>query len=221
MPCIPPMLSPLGHETFVEEGVPPASAPSPESRPQAEDNHDTSKGSRSPEASYNELQDFLQNREQKRRLYPRAVLVGALAGLLAVAFRWSLVGSEALRHWLIRWAHQYPQWGWLLPMLFGAVGAELAIQLVRSIAPEASGSSIPHLKAVLLGLRSVRWQRILPVKFIGGVLAIGGGLGLGREGPTVQMGGVVGEAASRWLKVTPRHRQTLIAAVRHLQTPRA
>jgi CIC family chloride channel protein len=113
---------------------------------------------------------------------------------------------------MILWAHQHPQWGWLLPMLFGAVGAGLAIQLVRSIAPEASGSGIPHVKAVVLGLRSMRWQRILPVKFIGGALAIGAGLGLGREGPTVQMGGAVGEAVSQWLKVTTRHRQTLIAA---------
>jgi chloride channel protein, CIC family len=50
------------------------------------------------------------------------------------------------------------------------------------------------------------------VKFVGGALAIGSGLGLGREGPTVQMGGAVGEVVSQWLKVTPRQRQTLVAA---------
>jgi CIC family chloride channel protein len=192
--------------------VPPSSDPSPESRPQAADEQNTSGSSRSPETADTEFRHIVQSREQKRRLYPRAVLVGALAGLLAVAFQWSLVGSEALRYQLILWAHQYPQWGWLLPMLFGAVGAGVAIQMVRNIAPETSGSGIPHLKVVLLGLRSMRWQRILPVKFIGGALAIGSGLGLGREGPTVQMGGAVGEAVSRWLQVSPRHRQTLIAA---------
>ena len=35
---------------------------------------------------------------------------------------------------------------------------------------------------------------------------------LGREGPTVQMGGAVGDAISKWLKVPPRERRTLIAA---------
>jgi CIC family chloride channel protein len=192
--------------------VPPPADPSPESRPQAVDDQNTSGTSWSPEATHTEFQDILHSREQKRRLYPRAVLVGALAGLLAVAFQWSLAGSEALRQRMTLWAHQYPQWGWLVPMLFGAVGAGLATQMVRNLAPEASGSGVPHLKAVVLGLRSMRWQRILPVKFIGGALAIGAGLGLGREGPTVQMGGAVGEAVSRWLKVPPRHRQALIAA---------
>ena len=48
--------------------------------------------------------------------------------------------------------------------------------------------------------------------FLGGVISIGSGLALGREGPTVQMGGAVGDAISGWLKVSPRERLTLISA---------
>jgi chloride channel protein, CIC family len=156
--------------------------------------------------------DFLQTQEQRRKVFPRALLVGLLAGALAVAFRWALTGSDLVRTALLTWAHRYPAWGWLLPTLFGAVGAGLAVVLVSSLAPEAAGSGIPHLKAVLYRLRSLRWRRILPIKFFGGVFAIGSGLALGREGPTVQMGGAVGAAVAEWLQVTPRERQTLIAA---------
>jgi CIC family chloride channel protein len=159
-----------------------------------------------------EQRDFLQTQEQRRKVFPCAILVGVLAGALAVAFRWALAGGDTVRNGLVAWAHRYPAWGWLLPTLFGAAGAGLAVSLVNSLAPETAGSGIPHLKAILYRLRSLRWRRILPVKFFGGAFAIGSGLALGQEGPTVQMGGAVGAAVAEWLKVTPRERQTLIAA---------
>jgi chloride channel protein, CIC family len=152
---------------------------------------------------------FLYQRQQRRGLYPRAVLVGLLAGLLAIAFGEALEQLEHLRHSLILWAQQLPRWGWIFPVLFGAIGAALAVGMVRNFAPEAAGSGIPHLKAVIL--RPMAWQRIIAIKFLGGASAIGGGLALGREGPTVQMGGAVGAAVGRILKVTRRQRQTLIA----------
>src|SRR5262249_56155016 len=83
---------------------------------------------------------------------------------------------------------------------------------VRGRGAEGGGSGIGHRKAVLAGVGSMRWQAVLPVKFLGGALGIGSGLALGREGPTVQMGGALGAAVSQWLHVTPRERQTLIAA---------
>lgn len=159
-----------------------------------------------------EIRTYMSLQGQRRRLFPRAMLVGLLAGGAAVLFRWALEYGDTLRDWLIVWAHQYPTWGWLLPMGVGALGAGGVVSLVRFFAPEAAGSGIPHLKAVLARLRSLRWQGILPVKFVGGALGIGSGLALGREGPTVQMGGALGAAVSHWLQVTPRERQTLIAA---------
>jgi CIC family chloride channel protein len=159
-----------------------------------------------------QMRDYFYIQGQRRKLFPRALLVGALAGGLAVAFRWALEGGELLRNWLIAWAHDASPWSWLVPPLAGALSAGLAVALVHRIAPEAAGSGIPHLKAVLYWFRSMRWQAILPVKFFGGLLGIGGGLALGREGPTVQMGGALGAAVAHWLQVSPRERQTLIAA---------
>jgi len=159
-----------------------------------------------------ELQEDLHIREQRRRMFPRAALVGLGAGLLASLFRIVLAEADVFRNSLLEWAHRYPYFGWLFPTFFSIAAALISVLLVRNLAPETSGSGVPHLKAVLHRLRVLDWRRVLPVKFIAGVAALGGGLALGREGPTVQMGGAVGDAISKWLKVPARERRTLIAA---------
>lgn len=159
-----------------------------------------------------ELEDFLEVKQQRRWIFPRAALVGVGAGLVALAFRASLTGADNLRTKIITWAHTLPAAGWIFPILFTLTGGLVSVILVRRFAPEASGSGIPHLEAVLHRYRKLDWKRVLPVKFIGGVIAIGSGLALGREGPTVQMGGAIGDATSRLLKVSERERFTLISA---------
>ena len=74
---------------------------------------------------------------------------------------------------------------------------------MRRFSPEAAGSGIPHLKTVVLGERQMTWRRLLPVKFFAGVCGIGGGLALGREGPTIQMGGATGIMVSEWFQIRP------------------
>jgi CIC family chloride channel protein len=162
--------------------------------------------------AHSEIQEYLLVSQQRRRLFPRAALVGLAAGLVAIAFRAILLAGDNLRGAMLVWAHHAPLAGWLLPILFGAAGATLSVIMVRRVAPEAAGSGIPHLEAVLHRMRELNWRRVLPVKFFGGALALGAGLALGREGPTVQMGGSMGAAISDWLEVPTRDRLVLIAA---------
>jgi CIC family chloride channel protein len=159
-----------------------------------------------------EIQEDLIIRSQRRRMFPRAALVGLGAGLVASLFRIVLSVLDSVRNGLIEWSHQFQFLGWLFPLFFGVLGAILSVVIVRRFAPETSGSGIPHIEAVLHRLRTLDWKRVLPVKFVAGSLAIGGGLALGREGPSVHMGGAVGDAVSRWLKIPSQERRTLIAA---------
>jgi chloride channel protein, CIC family len=168
--------------------------------------------SQTSEVVQREIRDFVRAHEARRQQYPRAILVGLIAGAVAVLFRWLLFAGDVARDSLLVRLHRFPQWGWLVLPLVGAVTGSIAGWLTRHYAPEASGSGIPHIKAVLLHLRSLRWQRILPVKFVAGVIGIAGGLSLGREGPTVQMGAAAGQAVAQLLRVPARSRMTLIAA---------
>lgn len=149
---------------------------------------------------------------RRRQLWPRAAVVGILAGLMAVAFRGVLLLGDQWRNAAIGNAQNWGLIGILVPMLIGAIGAGLGVWLVQRFAPETAGSGIPHLRAVILRWRGMVPGRILPIKFLGGVLAIGSGMALGREGPTVQMGGTLGFVAADFFKSSRRERATLIAA---------
>ena len=122
-----------------------------------------------------------------------AAVVGTVAGLLGVAFEKAVNGVMAMRlsglsifsdYWILMW-----------PLTFVVSGllAMSGYYLVRRFAPEAGGSGIPEIEGALEELRPVRWWRVIPVKFFGGIGTLSAGMVLGREGPTVQMGANVGK----------------------------
>jgi len=119
------------------------------------------------------------------------LLAGALTGLVATLFRVLLEQAEQLRVVLIGHAQAMGAAGFGLVVVVPAVMALLAAWLVRRFQPHATGSGIPHVEAVLHGKISPSGSGLAVVKFIGGLLAIGGGLVLGREGPSVQMGAAI------------------------------
>lgn len=116
-----------------------------------------------------------------------ALVAGALAGLVGAVFGLSLVEADRLRGVLIERAHGWEAAGILIVVAACAAATALAARLVRRFSPHASGSGIPYVEAVLRGKLPPAPFLLIPVKFLGGVLAIGAGLALGREGPTVQM----------------------------------
>jgi CIC family chloride channel protein len=117
-----------------------------------------------------------------------ALLVGIAAGAVGALFRIALAHADQLRNALIEWAQQEGAVGFLLVLAICSLAPFVAAWLVRRVSPYASGSGIPHVEAVLAQRIPIAPFRLIWVKFVGGVLAIGSGLALGREGPTVQMG---------------------------------
>jgi CIC family chloride channel protein len=143
-----------------------------------------------------------------------AVAAGAWAGLVVSAFRLALRFAEGWRERIVIGSHALPT-ALGLPLLAGgtSAGVAAATWMVRRYSPFAAGSGIPQVEAALAqDLRLVPLARLVLVKFVGGVLAIGAGLALGPEGPSVQMGAagarMIGDSLRRpWADV-----RALIAA---------
>ena len=83
--------------------------------------------------------------------------------------------------------------GWLAAALLAGFLVALAAFLVRRFTPEAVGSGINEVEGVIHHIRPpLRWWRVIPVKFVGGLAAMTSGLVIGREGPTVHIGAAFG-----------------------------
>jgi CIC family chloride channel protein len=83
------------------------------------------------------------------RLAATAFIVGAATGCVGAIFRLLLVHADRLRDTTITWAHGHTIWGFLIVVGACAVATLFAAWLVRQFSPHASGSGIPHVKAVL------------------------------------------------------------------------
>src|SRR5262245_36576407 len=116
-----------------------------------------------------------------------ALVVGAVAGLVGAIFRLTLVHADRLRDVVIDWAHGRATAGFLFIVAACALATFMAAWLVRRFSPHAVGSGIPHVEAVLHEQVPPAPYGLGLVKFVGGLLAIGSGLALGREGPSVQI----------------------------------
>ncbi|PVB63241.1 H(+)/Cl(-) exchange transporter ClcA [Labrenzia sp. 011] len=141
----------------------------------------------------------------------KAALVGLLVGGLATVFH---SGVEFL---FAQYASLRTSLGtgflpYAVSIAISGAGVAAAFVLVQRVAPEAAGSGIQEIEGAMEDKRPLHWSRVLIVKFFGGLLALGSGLVLGREGPTIHMGAMTAEAFSRSQGLSPSDHKGLLAA---------
>lgn len=130
-------------------------------------------------------------------LIGEGILVGAVAGLVVLLYR---VALEYAGEWLnevLAFTGQSIAYmaSWLAVLL---VMAWIVSRLLK-FEPMISGSGIPQLKGEMTGMFDQCWWKVLAAKFVGGFLCIFGGLALGREGPSIQIGAMAGKGVSKCL----------------------
>ena len=131
-------------------------------------------------------------------LIGEGLIVGGIAGLVIVLYRMFLEYAGQWMNMILAFCRGNPVRiaGWFLALL---VLAWLVGRLLK-YEPMISGSGIPQLEGEMTGKLDQRWWRVLPAKFLGGFLCLLGGLALGREGPSIQLGAMVGKGVSKGME---------------------
>ncbi|MBD2005130.1 MULTISPECIES: chloride channel protein [Cyanophyceae] len=146
-------------------------------------------------------------RPRRRVAIAEACLIGLVSGLSGVLLK---VSVGALGSWRVHASHFLPAWI-VLPAIGVSFGF-LSGWLVERQSPEAAGSGIPYVKAALAQFPIALNLRVAIVKLLSSILALGSGLTLGRQGPTVHVGAAVAAQLSHWVPTSPDHRRQMIAA---------
>lgn len=128
---------------------------------------------------------------EKLRLTLEGVLVGIVSGIIVSMFRWSIAHSLKIFQGLYIAARSNILLVVGLTLLMIIVAIFVGYLLKKE--PNISGSGIPQVEAQLGGEMQMNWWSILWRKFVGGIMSIGPGLFLGREGPSIQLGAAVGQ----------------------------
>jgi len=131
------------------------------------------------------LSRYLQKLPKKTRAIVLTCLYGIVAGVAAVLFHKTI---QWLFNGTIAYFATLSAKGFLIGSLLTMTTTSLAVGwLLNQLSREASGSGIPQLKiAFWKDFGQIPW-RVTWVKFVAGVLSIGGGASMGREGPSVQL----------------------------------
>lgn len=144
------------------------------------------------------LKSIVENPKYIFRLSVQGVMVGIFAGLMVCLYRFLLSESEhILRNYLtiIQTNVVYI----VLFFVFLAV-LGLLIDWITKWEVDSSGSGIPQVYAEVKGHMEANWAKVLFSKIVAGVMTALGGLSLGPEGPSVQIGGMAGKGVARLFK---------------------
>lgn len=155
------------------------------------------------------MEEDRQTRKSNLNLLFEAIVVGLVVGIVVGAFRWLI--QELLTNWVSIYQRAHQDSKWLIIIVLGlALSVVISGFLVKQ-EPHAGGSGIPEVELQLQGKLQLNWWPILWRKFIGGVLSIGSGLFLGREGPSIQLGSTLGQGIAQGFKASKTNSRVLLA----------
>lgn len=141
---------------------------------------------------------FERERDKEIALVIEALVIGIISSLIIVLYRLCIKYATSILNYMIALGK-----GNFIYVLLGftmILGLAFLVKKMLDKEPFISGSGIPQLEGELVGHLESKWYRVIFYKFVGGITALLGGLSLGREGPSIQLGAMVGKGVSKVFK---------------------
>lgn len=144
------------------------------------------------------LKSLSENPRYIFRLTVQGVMVGIFAGLMVCLYRFLLAGSEHVLRDYLSIIHGNILYIILFFIALAVMG--LLVDFLTKWEADSAGSGIPQIYAEVKGHMEANWAKVLISKIVSGVLTALGGLSLGPEGPSVQIGGMAGKGIAKIFK---------------------
>ena len=157
--------------------------------------------------NYNNAKDLSSNRIQ---ILVWSIFIGILSGIVVVLYRLLLGAAEKYSFYIYDFLRNNVMWIPLWLIVLCALGYFIGHLVSKN--SMISGSGIPQVKGIIMGYFKNNWLSTLTKKFIAGTIGILGGLSLGREGPSIQLGACVAEGLSKKYKGSRMEKKILIAS---------
>lgn len=138
------------------------------------------------------------------------IIVGLITGVIASIFRLIIAHTVEWVKDVYHFLHHDPKWIIAWVIFIAILG--IIVGLLMKTSPQISGAGIPQVEGQLAGKYQEPWFPVLWKKFVCGIMGIGIGLMLGREGPSVQLGAVVGQGYAELTHRKGHEWRTLIAS---------
>ena len=141
------------------------------------------------------LKSVAENPKYIFRLTVQGIMVGIFAGLMVCLYRFLLYGSEHVLRDYLSVINGNLIYTILFFIALAVMG--LLVDFLTKWEVDSAGSGIPQIYAEVKGHMEANWAKVLFSKIVSGVLTALGGLSLGPEGPSVQIGGMAGKGVAK------------------------
>jgi CIC family chloride channel protein len=137
------------------------------------------------------------------------LLVNTIGIGVAVAIWVYGLEIQAVNALRLQLASHLPRW-FVLPLM-GVLGGSIAGALISGVEPGAKGSGIVQVMLWLQGVPVPMGWRVAAVKLLASGVAIGGGIPVGPEGPSIQIGASLARESADRLSANDRQQRVAVA----------